>query len=274
MLRKLTVMALALCLALSFAAAANAAKVYDRVMESKEVRAGIQTTGKPFGFHDENNKWVGFDMDVAQEIAKRLGVKLVPVKVDNNTRIEFLLTGKIDMSLSNMTHKRERDKNIDFSITYFFDGQKMLAPKGKYNDLKDFVGKKIATMQGTTSEINLKNLLKELGDPDPNVVSYQDEQASFAALQKGIVDAWSTDSTLLLGYAAQAPGKYELVGDFFSDEPYGIGVPQDDSKWRDTLNFIIQDMWKDGTYMVIYNKWFGPQSPYPFPMTETIEMWP
>ncbi|MEW5774454.1 MAG: transporter substrate-binding domain-containing protein, partial [Thermodesulfobacteriota bacterium] len=82
------------------------------------------------------------------------------------------------------------------------------------------------------------------------------------------------DSTILLGYAAKEPGKWELVGDFFSDEPYGIGLPQDDSALRDAVNFAIQDMWVDGAYMKIYNKWYGPDTPYAFPMTAKIEMWP
>lgn len=274
MMKKLWTLALMSILTLALAGTALAGKTYDQVMKSKEVRAAMLTTGKPFGFHDDKNEWVGFDVDMAAEIAKRLGCKLVPVKADNNTRIEFLATGKADMTLANMTHKRAREESIDFSITYFFDGQKILAPKGKYKELKDFVGKKIGTMQGTTSEVNLRNLLKSLGDKNPNVVSYQDEQACFSALEKGIIDAWSTDSTLLLGYAVQAPGKYELVGDFFADEPYGIGLPHDDSKWRNTVNAMLQDMWKDGTYEKIYNKWFGPDSPYPMPLTRKIEMWP
>jgi polar amino acid transport system substrate-binding protein len=77
-----------------------------------------------------------------------------------------------------------------------------------------------------------------------------------------------------LGYAAKDPGKYELVGDFFSSEPYGMGLPQDDSAWRDAVNFALQDIWSDGTYKKIYDKWYGSSTPYYFPLTEKIEMWP
>jgi polar amino acid transport system substrate-binding protein len=90
----------------------------------------------------------------------------------------------------------------------------------------------------------------------------------------GRVAGWSTDSTILLGYAAQEPGKWEVIGDFISDEPYGIGLPQDDSALRDAVNFAIQDMWTDGAYMKIYDKWYGPNTPYAFPMSGKIEMWP
>lgn len=270
------IQAVAAVLVLVWLQAAFAGPTYDKVMKEKVVRAGIMTDSIPGAFYNDKKEWVGMDVDIAEEIAKRIGAKLERVPVTNKTRIAFVQQGRIDMSIANMTHKRERDKSIDFSITYFFDGQKILAPKGKYKELKDFVGKKIATMQGTTSEINVKNLLKELGDPnyEKNVISYQKESECFQALRMGRVAGWSTDSTILLGYAAQTPGQFELVGDFFSDEPYGIGLPENDSAWRDLINFTLQDMWKDGTYKKIYNKWYGPDTPYYFPLTEKIEMWP
>ncbi len=270
------VLTLALALVLCYAMAAHAGAAYDNVMKTKVLRAGIMTDSIPGAYYNDKGEWVGFDVDMAEEIAKRLGCKLERVAVNNKTRIAFVQQGRIDISVANMTHKRERDKSIDFSITYFFDGQKILAKKGAFKDLKEFVGKKVATMQGTTSELNVKNLLKNLGDKDfeKNVISFQKESECFQALQNGRVAGWSTDSTILLGYAAKEPGKWELVGDFFSDEPYGIGLPQDDSALRDAVNFAIQDMWVDGAYMKIYNKWYGPDTPYSFPMTAKIEMWP
>ncbi|NJB69063.1 polar amino acid transport system substrate-binding protein [Desulfobaculum xiamenense] len=265
------------CVAALFTAqAAFAGSVWDNIQKNKVLRAGIMTNSIPGAFYDENNNWVGFDVDVAEEVAKRMGCQLERVAVTDKTRIAFLQQGRIDISVANMTHKRERDKSIDFSITYFFDGQKVLAKKGTMTTWNDFVGKKIATTQGTTSELNIKALLKKLGDPnyEKNVISFQDYASAFNALKMGRVQGFTTDSTILLGYAAKEPGKYELVGEFFSDEPYGIGLPEDESKLRDAVNFALQDMWSDGTYMNIYNKWYGPDTPYAFPMTEKIEMWP
>jgi len=257
-----------------------AGPTYDKVKEAGVVKAGLMYNSIPAAYFNDKNEWVGFDVDIASEVIKRVGqsmgkeLKMEKIKLNNKTRISFLTSGRIDMSTANMTHKRERDKTIDFSITYFFDGEKILAKKGQYTGHKDFVGKKIASMQGTTSEKNAINLLKSLGDAKPKVISFQDEPSCFLALQQGKVAGWATDSTILIGYAAKEPGKYELVGDFFSDEPYGIGLPENDSDWRDAVNFAIQDMWKDGTYMKIYNKWYGADTPYYFPMTEKIEMWP
>jgi polar amino acid transport system substrate-binding protein len=268
--------ALAAAICVASAGLSFAGPTYDRVMGDKVVKAGITNKGKPFGFINAENEWVGFDMDVAKEIAKRVGATFEPVVVNNKTRISFVQTNppKVDMVLSNMTHKRVRDEKIDFSITYFFDGQKFLAKVGEVKESKDLAGKKIGSMQGTTSIVNAKAYLEKLGDTDPQVTGYQNEVEMFEALRSGRVQAISTDSTLLIALAAKEPGTYELVGEFISDEPYGIGLPQDDSAWRDTINFTLQDMWKDGTYMEIYNKWFGPDTETPFPMTEKIEMWP
>jgi polar amino acid transport system substrate-binding protein len=275
-MRRLSTVALLLTFCLCMALPAIAGPTYDRVMKTKVVRAGIMTDSIPGAFYNDKQEWIGFDVDIAEEIAKRLGATLERVAVTNKTRIAFVQQGRIDMSVANMTHTRERDKTLDYSITYFFDGQKILAKKGQFAKHEDFLGKKIATMQGTTSEINIKNLLKSLGDADfeKNVISFQKESECFQALQMGRVAGWSTDSTILLGFAAQTPGQYELVGDFISDEPYGIGLPEDDSKWRDAVNFALQDMWIDGTYKKIYDKWYGPDTPYYFPLTNKVEVWP
>ena len=256
------VLAVALVLLL-IPCAAQAGATYDRVKETGVVRAGLMYNSIPAAYFNDKNEWVGFDVDVAEEVIRRIGrsmgkeLKVERVKVNNKTRISFLTSGRIDMSTANMTHKRERDKTIDFSITYFFDGQKVLAKKGRFTKLEDFVGKRLASMQGTTSEKNAVNLLKRLGDAEAekHVISFQDEPSCFLALQQDKVAGWTTDSTILIGFAAKEPGKYELVGDFFSDEPYGIGVPENDSDWRDEINFALQDMWQDGTYSKIYNKW-------------------
>ncbi|BCS97619.1 amino acid ABC transporter substrate-binding protein [Desulfoluna limicola] len=265
-----------------FAGNVYAGTTYDKVKNDGTVNVGLMYNSIPAAFFNEKNEWVGFDIDIATEVVKRIGtymekdLTINKVKVNNKTRISFLTSDRIDLSVANMTHKRERDKTIDFSITYFFDGQKIMTKKGKYSDPKDLVGKRVCAMQGTTSEKNLVNLLKSLGDEnaEKNVISFQTAPDCFLALAQGKVEAWSTDSTILLGFAAKQAGMFELIGDFISDEPYGMGLPEDDSKWRDAVNFAIQDLWTDGTYMEIYNKWYGPDTPYYFPMTAKIEMWP
>lgn len=96
-------------------------------------------------------KWVGFEVAIADEIAKRNDLKVVRIPVTNKTRIAFIQQGRIDISVATRTHKRERDKSIDFAITYVFGAQKMPAKKGQFKEPKDFVGKKITTLFTDTS---------------------------------------------------------------------------------------------------------------------------
>jgi len=116
------IVAMALVATLAVASVALAGPAYDNIMKTKVLRAGIMTDSIPGAFYNEKNEWVGMDVDIAEEIAKRMGCTLERVAVNNKTRIAFVQQGRIDLSVANMTHKRERDKSIDFSITYFFDG--------------------------------------------------------------------------------------------------------------------------------------------------------
>lgn len=270
------IIALAAAFLIFTGSAALAGPAFDNVMKDKKIRVGLMTDSIPGGFYNEKGEWGGFDYDIATEIAKRMGVEIERVQVNNKTRIAYVQQGRVDISVSNMTHTRERDKSVDFSLTYFFDGQKILAKKGQFKSVKDMVGKKIATMQGTTSEVNVRRALKEAGDPDAdkNVISFQKESECFQALQMGRVAGWSTDASILVGYSAKEPGKFELVGNFLAEEPYGIAMPQDDSALRDAVNAALQDMWKDGTYKNIYNKWYGPGTAFEMPLAGQIEMWP
>ena len=255
------------------APAAAPGSLLDAVKARGVVRAGLRYENPPHGFIDRDGNWVGFDVDIAGEIARRLSVRLEKVRVTGTSRIPLLISGKIDFAAATMTHKRARDEAIDFTITYFFDGQKIMARKGEFKELKDFVGHSISTVQGTTSEKNVRELLKRLGDPEPKILSFQGHPQAFLALKQGKVDGYTTDSTIMLGVAKGDPD-VELVGEFFSDEPYGIGVRENDSDWRDALNFLLQDMWRDGTYMKIYNTWLGPDTDFPFPLEDELEDWP
>ncbi len=254
----------------------QAGQTYDNVMKNKIIRVGVLTDSIPNAFYNKQKNLVGFEIDLASAIAKQLGctVKFVHLKKDDS-RITKIKDGTIDMTISNLTHTRDRDEDIDFSFTYFLDGQRILAPKGKFNKIEDFIGKRIATVKGTTTEKNLKIILKELGidNVDNIVISYSSDTQCFEALRNGRVSGWTADSGILIGFAGEYPGKFELVGELMSKEPVAIGLPEDDSNWRDAINFALQDIWKDGTFHHIYNKWYGADTPYFYPLTNQFGIW-
>ena len=235
--------------------------------------AGVKDAVVPFGYVDELSKEiVGFDVDICREIANKMGVKLELKPVTSATRIPQLSEGMVDIAACTMTRKVSRDDVIDFSITYFMDGQKLLVKKGgKIKSYKDLVGKKVGTAKGSTSEINMRNI-----QPKCTVLSFEGYPEAFLALKQGKVSAVTTDSVILIGLKGsdENPEKWEIVGDFFSKEPYGIGMRENESNLRDFVNKSLMEMWNDGTYKKIYEKWLGPNTKFYMPLTWEMETIP
>jgi len=248
----------------------------DKLQEVKErgtLIAGVKDAVVPFGFVDEDtNQIVGFDIDVCKYIADQLGVDLEIKPVTSATRIPMLSQGSVDIAAATMTHKFAREDTIDFSITYFMDGQKILVKKDSgITSVADLAGKKVGTSKGSTSEKNIKE-----AQPDCRVLSFEGYPQAFLALQQGKVAAVTTDSTILLGLKNSAPNADEFIiaGDFISAEPYGLGLPENESDFRDFVNKALADMWVSGEYEKIYNKWFGADTNYYLPLNWQMEIWP
>ncbi len=271
MLKRLIILVLALSFVLG-SGLAWAGKI-DEIKARGKLICGVKDAVVPFGFVDEKtNQIVGFDVDLCKYIADKLGVGLELKPVTSSTRIPMVAQGSIDIAAATMTHKKERDEQIDFSITYFMDGQKLLVKKGSgIKSAADLDGKKVGSAQGSTSEKNIQKA-------NPNVVvkSYEGYPQAFLAMKQGKVDAVTTDSVILLGLKAsdENPGDWEIVGDFIAQEPYGLGLPENDSDFRDFVNFTLMDMKQSGDYEKIFNKWLGPDTKYAYPTTWELEVWP
>src|SRR5262245_8462446 len=131
----------------------------DTIKKRNKLLAGIKADTPPFGFLDKSNQLVGFDIDLVREIAKALGVELELVRVTSPTRIPMLVSGQVDLVAASMTHTRERDRTIDFSITYYTGAQTLLVSESsKIGGLADLGDKTVALQQGTTLEKNLATL--------------------------------------------------------------------------------------------------------------------
>src|SRR6185369_14099777 len=145
-------------------------------------------------------------------------------------------------------------KQIDFSHTYFFTGQKFITKKGSVKSLKDLEGKKIGTAKGSTSEQNVKKSI-----PTATVLSFDDYPQALLALQQGKVQAVTTDEAILAGILAKSPekAKYEIPNVQISDEPYGLGMRKGDKNFVDFVNKTILEMEKSGEAKRIFDKWFS-----------------
>ncbi|MBC7646287.1 MAG: transporter substrate-binding domain-containing protein [Pseudopedobacter sp.] len=251
---------------LALASSAQAASLRHDICSRGKLVAGVKYDSPPFGYLDDAGNPVGFDVDIVKEVQKDLSafckktVTLELKQVVSKNRQEFIQNGSIDMAAATTTATFARMDSVDFSNIYFVDGQRLLVKSdSSIRSVKDLAGKKVGTAQGSTSETNIK-----AASPKALVQSFAQYTDAFVALQQGRVDAVTTDSTILLGLRASAekPTDYKIVGAFFSSEPYGIIVKQDDSKWRNFINETLSRVGSDGTYKKIFSKWFGKGTKY------------
>jgi polar amino acid transport system substrate-binding protein len=276
--RYFRVIVVALLLVFSFFVAdeAQSGAVYNRVLKSGVVRIGVPYNLTPQGFFKQTGEWVGFELDFADELAKRMNVKLEKVKVSEKTWGSMLLKGGIDAAICRIKHRRSLESEFDFSVPYFFDCSCILALKGVFKHPDDLKGNKIAAVQGSPSERIAMRVLRQAGDDtsEKNVQSLPDRPTCFLAISRDKIAGWLDSGLVLIEYASKSPGRFELIPVSDELEEVAVALPQDDSAWRDLINFSIQDMVADGSYKRIYDKWFGPDSLYAFPLGRAIEVWP
>jgi len=249
--------------------------VFDRVTKSGTLRLGVAYNRFPQGFVKPGGEWVGFEVDLAAEMARHMNLKLDAVKVSDKSWPSLLASGRIDGALCRIMHTRSLESEFDFSVPYFFDSLHLLVIKGGAKSPADLKGRKIAAVQGSSPEKAAMQVLRSAGDdaPEKNVISYPDRPSCFMALGREKVGAWLDSGIVLLEYASRSPGRFQLIAASDTVEEIAVALPQNDSAWRDLINFTIQDMAADGSLKRIYDQWFGPDSQYPFPARRGIDIW-
>lgn len=245
-------------------ASAQQTSVLDRVKTNNVVRIGIGTDSPPLNYVDDKGQWVGFDVELAEAIAKKLGVNIERVQVNNKTRIAFLANNQIDMAISNISRTRSREQQIDFAEPpYLWTAKVFVARKGRFKQVTDLGGKTICVNQASNAFTAAPSEIIRLGGARPTMVSMQRNADCLTALRLGKVDAFSQDAPIIAALAGSGMKELAFVGQGYSPGLYSIGVPPNDSKWRDAVSFALQDLLADGTYEEIYERWFGKRGFYP-----------
>jgi polar amino acid transport system substrate-binding protein len=220
------------------------------------IRIGVSLGGEPIGFRDAQNNPVGYDVDVATLLAKKIGVPVEFVDVSGDARISMLVSGQIDVAVANTSATLERAKTVDFSIPYNRAGLRVIVQKDAgIKELKDLAGKKVVVGRGTTGESFLKTAV-----PDAQLV-YVDQFApdGVLQLQQKRVDAAIEDSSLLDYLATKNPALVTLQG-LYSNDPIGIAVAKGDPEFVRWLDMFVSDYIQSGAYTVNYKKWWGQEA--------------
>lgn len=255
-------------------AASSAESVLDQVEESGTVRIGVRNDNPPMSFINDDGDWVGFDLELAEALAEELDLELELVPVDGTTRISFLESGQVDMSVASMNHTRSRDEAIDFSITYFWDNQSFLVRTGTYDSIDELFGATVAANAGSSVIDSWISYAEDAGASAGEIVEFDDKLAAMEALRAGAVEGYSEDNITLLALAAGDPDLTLLPGGH-NPVQFGVGVPENDSEWRDTVNLALQEVWKSGDYQELYDMWFIDESSrvIDLPLGGAMEIW-
>ncbi|CAJ1226270.1 transporter substrate-binding domain-containing protein [Lactiplantibacillus xiangfangensis] len=219
---------------------------------------GVKADTKLFGLMDvKDNQVKGFDVDIAKAVTKRVLGKnghAKFVQVTSQTRIPLLKNGNIDAIIATMTITPEREKQVDFSQSYFDAGQSLLVKEGSsIKSVKDLnkPGTKVLGVTGANSVANIKKFA-----PKARVLELSDYAQAMTALKSGQGAALTTDNGILYGMATQNPG-YQVVGGAFTKEPYGIAINKGQGDFKAEVNKALKEIEADGTYNRILKKWFG-----------------
>jgi polar amino acid transport system substrate-binding protein len=229
----------------------RADQTLDTVLKRGSLIAGITYDSPPSGYLDAQGNVLGYCADVARYIAKRLGVGLEFVQITASSRVPLLRTGRIDAEIAITTPNKVRNEVVDFTYSYISDNGVLLVREGQSTKVEDYVSptKIIGSTQGNGFVAGWKNL-----HPDAQFKLYPEESSVVVAVKKGDVDAVLTNEFSAHRFA-QSGGL--AVTPPWTTSPDSIMVRQDDSKWRNWLNWALQRMWIEGTLQKLYKKWYG-----------------
>lgn len=219
--------------------------------------AGSSVTFPPFEFV-ENNEYIGFDIDLIHAIEEVLGERIVIKDIRFDQLIPSLRSGEIDLIISGLTIVEQRKEVIEFTIPYYNYGEIILSAQGSNKDipLKDLAGKKIACQSGSRAHEIVSDLVKKY--PNTQMVALATMEEIYTAVEQGKVDA-AIVSHAPTAYYLTRHGETNLMmaGEVPNSQPLGIAVQKGNQELLDKLNYSLETIMENGTYDLIYEKWFG-----------------
>jgi glutamate/aspartate transport system substrate-binding protein len=260
-----TLKAATAALACALAASPALAQTIDKIKQTGTITVGNRDASIPFSYYDDQQKPIGYAMDICarivDEVKKELKMPNLKVNyqlVTSANRIPLLANGTVDMECGSTTNNLDREQQVSFTNTHFVTANRWIAKKSSnIKSLNDLKGKTIVSTAGTTNikQITEINAAQNLG---MNIISANGHPEAFQMVETGRAVAFVMDDILLYSLAAQSrsPGDYEISSVALSVEPYGIMVRKDDPAFKKIADTATASLYKSAGIKAIYDKWF------------------
>jgi glutamate/aspartate transport system substrate-binding protein len=272
-MKKLQILGLALAaiMGVSRAGAEELTGTLKNIKETGAITLGYRDSSIPFSYLDDNQKPIGFAMDICYKIVDavkkelkldKLEVKLNPVT--SSTRIPLLANGTIDLECGSTTNNAEREKQVAFTNTHFLTASRFVSKKASMiNTIDDLKGKPVVSTAGTTNikQLTEANAARNL---NVNIIPAKDHAEAFLMVETDRAAAFVMDDILLASLVAgsKEPSAYVISTDAFSKpEPYGIMLRRDDLAFKKVVDGATAALYTSGEGLKLYDKWFMQKIP-------------
>lgn len=246
--------------ATAFAATTVHADQLADVRKKGELVCGVLGTDEPNSFIDpKTREIVGYEVDLCRAVAKHMGVKLRIKQLAVAARIPELQQGRVDILAAALTHTKEREAVIDFSLSTFVTGQKVLVRKDSgITQLSQLAGEKVVTVKGGTQEPNIRKAV-----PNVDVVTFETAPQAFVALQQRKGAGFVNDEISLLnayGKLGTAQRNYAILQQNISTEVLALGLKKGEKALKAQTDAALRNLEKSGEAAKMFFKWFGPDT--------------
>ena len=241
-----------------------------KIKDSGSITIGHRDSSIPFSYYDQNQKPVGYAMDICYKVVDAVKAKLKMPKLKVNllpvtsaTRIPLMANGTIDLECGSTTNNAERKQQVDFGMTYYVVKYRYVAKKSAHMDkIADLKGKTVVSTSGTT-DLKALNELNTSRNFGMNVLTANDHAAAFLMVESGRAAAFLMDDILLAGLVANAkkPGDFHISSESLGLEPYSLMLRKDDPEFKKVVDDAMIQLYKSGEIHKIYRKWFMSKIP-------------
>lgn len=230
------------------------ARTVEEIKESGKIVIGVFSDKKPFGYVDSNGDYQGYDVYFGNRIAKDLGVEVEYVPVEAASRVEYLVSNKVDIILANFTVTEERKEKVDFTLPYMKVALGVVSLESQLiTDVEQLNGKTLIVSKGTTAETYFTE-----NYPDVNLLKFDQYSEAYNALLDGRGDALSTDNTEVLAWALENEGFKVGIESLGNVDTIAAAVQKGNQDLLDWINHEIVELGKEDFFHAAYEETLAP----------------